>query len=362
MALFALVLLVSACGQLPRGAALQSEILKPSDVVDSDFAVYMVNRDILARVASWPRTGPGGPGRWIRHVRRVNSTLITAGDKINLSIWDSEENSLLTSPEEKEVQMLNLTVSNDGMIFVPYIGDVSVARKTADDARRHIQSQMETIVPAAQVQLAVTAGRGNSVDLVGGVAKPGNFPLDGGHFTVLNLVSMGGGIPATLRNPQVRLMRGNRVYSTSIARLYSDPGLDTVLEGGDKVIIEEDKRFFMALGAAGTESLIYFEKDRVTALEAMSMIGGITDDRADPQGILILREYPQGAVHGDEIKGPVKTRAVFVIDLTTADGLFSAGRFEVFAGDTVLATESPVTAVESVFKVIGRMFGIAGNL
>ncbi|MCB1366842.1 MAG: polysaccharide export protein [Rhodobacteraceae bacterium] len=347
---------------MPRGAALQSEILKEPELVDADFAVYMVNRDILAKVANWPRTGPGGPGRWIRHVGRAGAPAIAPGDVINLSIWDSEENSLLTSPGQKEVQMLNLTVSTDGMIFVPYIGDVNVARKTADEARRHIQGQMETIVPAAQVQLAVTSGRGNSVDLVGGVTKPGNYPLAGENFTLLNLVSLGGGIPATLRNPQVRLIRGNRVHSTSISRLYADPGLDTVLQGGDKVIIEEDKRFFMALGAAGNESLIYFEKDRVTALEAMSMIGGITDNRADPQGILVLREYPQSAVHGDEIKGPPKARAVFVIDLTSADGLFSAGKFEIFAGDTVLATESPVTAVESVFAVIGRMFGIASNL
>lgn len=360
--LFALVLLVASCGQLPRGAALQSEILKKSPEVDSDFAVYMVNRDILAKVASWPRTGPGGPGRWIRHQGRAGGTRILPGDQINLSIWDSEENSLLTSPGQKQVEMQNLTVSSDSTVFVPYIGEVSVARMTADDARQHIQKQMETIIPAAQVQLAVITGRGNSVDLVGGVTKPGNYPLAGENFTVLNLVSLGGGIPATLRNPQVRLIRGNRVHSTSISRLYADPGMDTVLQGGDKVIIEEDKRFFMALGAAGNESLIYFEKDRVTALEAMSMIGGITDNRADPQGILVLREYPRDAVQSDEKKGPSNARAVFVIDLTSADGLFSAGRFEVFAGDTVLATESPVTAVESVFAVIGRAFGIASNM
>ena len=53
---------------------------------------------------------------------------------------------------------------------------------------------------------------------------------------------------------------------------------------------------------------------------------------------------------------------VFVIDLTSADGLFSAGQFQVHPGDTVLVTESAVTAAQSVFGLIGRAFGISKNL
>ena len=354
--------MLAGCGGLPRGDGLSSEILSHADARDADFAVYQVDRDLLGRLAHWPQTGRAPYYGWIRQQPPTSGPTIAPGDRINLSIWDSEENSLLTAPGQKTIAMTELIVADDGQIFVPYIEHVPVRGLSAERARQRIQQQLEAILPAAQVQLSVMPGRKNAVDLVGGVEKPGNYPLDGDHFTVLNLISLGGGVPSSLRNPLVRLIRGGRVYAISLARLYGDPSLDTSLRGGDKVIVEADSRYFLALGAANKEQIVYFPQDQLSALDAMSMIGGISDSRANPQGILILRQYPDSALGRDEKHGPGKARVVFVIDLTSADGLFSAGQFQVHPGDTVLVTESAVTAAQSVFGLIGRAFGISKNL
>ncbi|MEL7089621.1 MAG: polysaccharide export protein, partial [Planctomycetota bacterium] len=130
---------------------------------------------------------------------------------------------------------------------------------------------------------------------------------------------------------------------------------------GDKVAVEADERYFRALGASGVEEIIPFDKAEVSALDAMSLIGGVSDTRANPQGVLILREYPESAVRGDGA-GPEQTRTVFTIDLTTSDGLFSAGRFEINHKDTVLVTESPVNSVQTVFGLVGSAFGLAGRV
>jgi len=90
----------------------------------------------------------------------------------------------------------------------------------------------------------------------------------------------------------------------------------------------------------------------------MSLIGGISDSRANPKGILILREYPEAAVSKD-MSGPSNARSVFVIDLTSSDGLFSAGRFAINSNDTVLVSEAPLATVNTIFGVIGSIFGIA---
>ena len=50
---------------------------------------------------------------------------------------------------------------------------------------------------------------------------------------------------------------------------------------------------------------------------------------------------------------------VFTIDLTTADGLFSARRFYIEPEDVVLVTESPVTKAQTIFGLIGGLFGLA---
>jgi len=343
--------LVSSCAAIPRGAALQSEILKEAESKDSPFAVYKVTRGIAKEIAGWKTSGETPPHFWLGHRRASGDPTIKAGDKINLAIWDSGENSLLAGEGQRTVAMQDLTVSTEGTIFVPYIGKVSVSGLTADEARTNVQHQMEGIITAAQVQLAVTSGTKNAVDIVGGVTQPGNYPMiDETSLTVLSLISRAGGIPQGVRNPQVKLMRGGRVYSTSVGRLYRNPSFDTVLTGGDKVIIEEDKRYFTALGASGKEELIYFSQDRVNALEAMSIMGGLSDLRADPQGILILREYPAGAVKTGK-GGPSEQQVVLVLDLTSADGLFSAKNIYVASGDTVLDTESIGTAIQSIMSL-----------
>ncbi len=178
---------------------------------------------------------------------------------------------------------------------------------------------------------------------------------------MLNAITDAGGVPAQIDNPRVRLIRGGRSYATSLERLYRDPSLDTILRGGDKLVVEADSRYFRSLGAAQKETIVPFPQDEVTALDAMSLIGGLADHRADPKGILILREYGAKAVR-DGVRGPAHERSIFVIDLTTADGLFSAGRFEIQPKDTVMVSESPVNGASTVLGLVGKVVGVARSV
>lgn len=348
---------LGACANLPRGAALQSEVLKASDEETADFAVYPVTRDFLPTIAEWPSTGQRRYG-WIGKSSGSVAQIIRPGDTLDVLIWDSGENSLLTSPEQRVADLSGMRVAEDGAIFVPYVGKVKVSGRSPGNARQLVQRQLETIVPSAQVQLRMTEGRTNSVDLVGGVSKPGPVVMPDQNFSVLSAISAAGGVTDKMENPQVKLVRGSKIYATSVDRLYENPSLDTRLRGGDKLIVEEDRRYFLSLGAAGTEAQFTFNRDEVSALDALSIIGGVQDSRANPEGILILREYPSGAVKPD-LRGPGKTRVVYTLDLTTSDGLFSARNFHVNSGDLVLATESPVTNARTIFSLIGSVVGVA---
>lgn len=350
------VLLLGACA-LPRGAAIESEVLAHDNSKREDFAVYPVTRSNLSAITNWPATDNVRKFGWLSKTATPADIRIEPFDTLDLVIWDSEENSLITSPGQKLVDVANLRVTESGQVFIPYLGYVNVVGKTPDGARRQIESEMLAIVPSAQVQLSVKPGSRGSVSLVGGVNQPGPVPLPDGRFTVLNLISQGGGPKDSLRNPQVRLIRGNQTYGASLEALVENPSQDTVLLGGDKVALVDDERYFRALGASGIEEIIYFSEDRVTTLDAMSMIGGLEPNRANPQGVLVLREYPGSAVRADG-SGPRNSRTVFTLDLTSADGLFSAGRFPVYSGDTVLVTESPVNAARTVFGLLGTVVGI----
>ena len=60
-------------------------------------------------------------------------------------------------------------------------------------------------------------------------------------------------------------------------------------------------------------------------------------------------------------KGPSHTDVVFTVDLTSADGLFSAKRFYIQPDDVVLVTESPVTKAQTIFGLIGSAFGLVSS-
>ena len=357
----AVLAMLGACGSLPRGAALQSEIVSSAADGTADYQLMLVDRASLGALKGWPHGGTTPHHEWIPQHRGPASPVIAVGDRIDLAVWDSEEKSLLTPPSQMVVNITGLDVTPQGTIFVPYLDEIVVSGETPDTARRRIQEGFSVIIPSAQVQLSVTPGQKNLVDLVGGVASPGSYPLPDRDYSVLSLLSAGGGIPSALRNPQVRLIREGRIFGVSANRLFAEPGLDTTLRGGDKVIVAEDERYFLALGATGSERLVYFQKDQLSALDALSIIGGVSDRRADPKGVLVLREYPEAATKV-EGPGPEKTRVIFSLDLTTADGLFSAGRFPIRSEDVVLATESPVTALETILGLFGTAVGTVNRV
>lgn len=352
---------LSGCS-LPRGAAVSAEVLRERDSKEPTFSVVPVSRSNVDQLARWPATGWKGGYNWLSAKGGPSSTVLRSGDIVKLVIWDSQENSLLTAPDAKAVTLSPTQVSAKGTIFVPYLGDVVVNGQTPEAARSQIQQAMAPIAPSAQVQLSVESGSRNSVDLVSGVGKPGNYPMPDRNYSILSLLAEGGGISANLKNPLVRLMRDNKTYEIRAERLFSEAGLNTTLRGGDKVVVREDERYFTALGATGKESLIYFEQDHISALEAMSLVCGISDTRANPKGVLILREYPAKALRADGIKGPTMQHVVFTFDLTSADGLFAARNFEVNPMDTVLATESPLLAANTIFGLIGSLIGLNNSL
>lgn len=360
LAAFAALALLTACA-VPQDMAEERQIIAGAEDPGATFAVQPVTRDSLPMLAEWPQSHPTPNLGWITRASTSPDPIIAPGDKLDLAIWDNDESSLLSSPSQKVVNLSGLTVSSKGTIFLPYADEVYVAEQTPDEARKTIQDKLLSMIPTAQVQLAFASGSQNSVELVSGVPNPGVFPLENRSTTITTLLALGGGISEATNNPQVNLSRGGKLYRVSAETLMANPQLDTTLRGGDKVFIEPDDRYFLALGAAGKEAIVQFPHDKVSALDAMALIGGVNQSTANPKGILVLRDYPQSAVRSDG-KGPSKDRMVFVLDLTSADGLFSAGEFGIQNRDLVLVTQSELVNTRTILGLIGSIFGLSNTI
>ncbi len=338
---------------------MQSEVLKESRSEAPSFQVVEVTRDTTPLLAKWPRSGWHGHYHWLSADRGPDSSTIQTGDVIDMVVWDNNENSLLTGDNGRYANIAQQKVSSSGKIFLPYVGEISVRGLTEDSARRRAQQQFEQILPSVQVQLSVTAGRNNSVDVVSGVGAPGRYELESRNTKILGILAQSGGVDPGLRNPLIRLQRGGRTYETRVDAILADAGRNVRLRGGDEIIVVEDDRSFNALGATGQQQLVYFDKDRLSVMEALSSTGGLNASRANLEGVLILRDY-----HPRDLKpgfaGPNKQQVVFTLDLTSADGLFAARQFLVQPGDTLLATESPINAASTIIGLFGTVIGVTG--
>ena len=358
IAFFALMVLAGC--SLPRGAAIQSEVLRENNTDSPSFQVVSVTRNMTPVLDDWPATGWQGHYHWFGRDRGPDSNVIDVGDVLNIVVWESQDNSLLSAPGSNMVEMPAQEVSASGEIFLPYVGDLRLKGLTAASARQRIQDSFGEIAPSAQVQVSIVEGRNNSIDLVGGVAAPGSYPLESRNTKILSAIAKGGGVKDSLRNPLLRLQRGGKTYETPVGELIEDAGRNVRLRGGDQIAIVEDGRSFNVLGAAGNQQMLYFEKENITAMEALSAMGGLEASRADPKGVLVLREYD-----ADHLKpgpaGPDMQQVVFTIDLTSADGLFAARQFQINPGDTLLATESPVNAARTILGLFGTVVGVSGT-
>lgn len=363
-----LTLLLVGCGNLPRGSGLQSEVLEESrasgksavnDSLPENFAVEPITRDNLGRYANWPSRNQSRSYSWPSG-QGGQAVVLNPGDQISVRIWVSEENSLLTSPNQRLAELPPMLISPSGEVFLPYVGKINVAGRSQDKARAMIEEAYTAVAPSAQVQLTSVIGREGSASLVSGVAKPGSYPLVDGGVTILDMLALASGVPEQVKNPQLRLQRGDTTYGISLDRVLKDTALNVAVRGGDRIFVEQDERYFLSLGAAGRRDQHYFPQDHVSALDALALIGGLSAERANAQGILILRAYAHDDVRADG-SGPRNARTIFTIDLTSADGLFSAGEFRIQPGDLVYVTESPLIGTRNVLSVIGSAFGLAAR-
>lgn len=354
--LLALILLLAACTP-PQDVANVQQVTAGVDRADATFAVQIVSRATLSMLRTWPDSHPRANPGWIGHQRSGSDPQIQPGDKLSLAVWDNDESSLLSQPAQKVIQLPDLKVSTAGTIFLPYVDEVYVARMTPEQARKAIQTKLLSIIPSAQVQLNYASGVNNSVEVLSGLSNNGSFPLLDRSTTVSSILAQAGGVPVGMVNPQLSLARGGRVYRIAADTLLTHPELDTTLRGGDKIFIQPEDRYFLSLGAAGKEALFNFPRDNITTLDALSIIGGLNANTANPKGVLILRNYPDSMVRSDVQRGPPKSRMIFAFDMTSADGLFSAGEFKIEDRDLVLVTQSALVNTRTILGIVSDLMG-----
>lgn len=140
----------------------------------------------------------------------------------------------------------DVTVSPDGSISFPYIGNIMIKGLTLNQIQKEIQDQLASgYLKYPLVVVTLKESRSRKFFVYGEVIKPGSYFLED-NTTVLRAISMGGGFTRFGSASRVKVLRpkesqaGYEMVQVNIKSVMEgDSQADLVLKAGDIVVVSE---------------------------------------------------------------------------------------------------------------------------
>lgn len=345
-----LAVTLAAC-TLPRSGPTTSEILAAGRIDEVDLHVVDVGPAIALASRSFE---PLGFGSDLTGVGTVSPETIAPGDTLAVSVWENVEAGLLAGAGQNVTLLEEIQVDQSGDIFVPYAGRIAAAGRSPETLRQAITEALAPQTPDPQVEVRRTAGDGRTVSVMGGVEAPGVYPIEAPTLRLSSMLAAAGGVSIVPDVAQVRLQRHGRTGRVWLQDLYDNPRYDIALRPGDRIVVEEDRRAFTALGASTEQARVRFTDREMSAIDAIAAAGGLDGRTADPTGVFVFRqetsEVANRVLGRTDLVGP--QRIAYILNLTQPEGMFAARDFIIRDGDTVYITEAP-------FATWSRVIGTA---
>lgn len=350
VALLALVATVAACG-LPRSGPSKREIFEGSVQKSGDAFVVSVNDRVTRATSVVPALGfPNS----LLNAGVSGSDVIRPGDTLGLTVYENVDEGLLAERGVNSSVLEEVQVDGSGYIFVPYAGRIRAAGNTPERLRQIITEKLDAQTPDPQVLVRRIAGDGATVSLIGEVGAQGVYAIERPTRTLTAMLAQAGGVVIEPEIARVTLIRGNERGTVWLQDLYEHGELDIALRSGDRILVEEDTRAYSALGATGAQSIVPFESQTLSAIEAIATVGGLNTNLADPTGVFVFRNEPAEIANAvlarNDLSGD--QRIVYVLDLTEPTGMFMARDFSIRDGDTVYVTEAPYVQWQKTLSII----------
>ena len=224
---------------------------------------------------------------------------IGVGDTVVVSIWEAAGGGLFgtsptdnVSPGSRNVTIPEQVVGRDGMITVPFAGQVPAAGRTPFEVQRAIEQRLAEKAIEPQAIVTVAKSLSNSVTVTGEVVNGARVPLSVKGDRLLDVIAVAGGAKSPVYETFVRLSRGGVTATIPMERLVSNPAENIYAQPGDVLTLVRMPQSFSVFGATGRTRMIPFTAERMTLAEALAKAGGLQDQRSDPAGVFLFRYEP----------------------------------------------------------------------
>lgn len=217
----------------------------------------------------------------------AEDVLLGPSDVLKISVYGNPDLSLETK------------VSQSGSITFPLVGEVNVGGLATSAAERKIAGLLMSggFVLKPQVNILVTSQQSQLVSVLGQVAKPGRYPIDGRH-SLIDILALAGGVMPEGGDTVYLIRNRNGQSKKEVIDLIDmvrsgDMKKDLDLMTNDVVYVERAPRFYI-YGEVQKPGSYRLERN-MTVLQVLSVGGGLTP-RGTERGMRIKRRTADGKV------------------------------------------------------------------
>ncbi len=360
---------LAACSDLPGSGPSTSEIVaasKPTQAGGTRFALVDVDQHVVATMEKWTAVSMQGT---FGQQRPVSAQMIGVGDYVQVVIWEAAAGGLFSAaandrigPGSRSTLIPEQVVGPDGAITVPYAGRVRVIGRNPQQVEQAIVGALQGKAIEPQVLVTVTKNIANTVTVVGEVTGGARVPLTTRGDRILDVVATAGGTRAPAHETFVTLVRDGHAVRIPMQAMLTDPAENVYVRPGDVVSVAREPQTFTAAGATGQNSVIPFDAIGITLDQAIARAGGLSDSRADPAGVFVIRyERPEDY---DQLRlprpdpGPLsQVPVIYRVNMRDPNGFFMARRFPVRNKDILFVSNAPITEFQKVWSL---MLGLVG--
>lgn len=125
---------------------------------------------------------------------------------------DNNVNSANSSITSANIYLNGFAINQEGLIEIPYIGDVFVLNQTIDEAKKSIEKKVDAYLKDATV--IVKLGNFN-ITVLGEIYKPNTYPIYKNNISIFEALALSGGITDYGNLQKVKLIRTHNNKKTT---------------------------------------------------------------------------------------------------------------------------------------------------
>ena len=355
---------LSACSTVPSSGPSADSVVYASGQQTPPYLLVRVSDFVIQKLSRFP--GPSLYGKFGDY-RGALEQRVGIGDTLTVTIFEAAGGGLFSQPVSSDQQTGSHTaelppqiVQQDGSITVPYAGRVSVDGKTTPQIEKEIVAKLTGKAIEPQVVVSLSKNVATSATVTGEVNQAARVPLSARGDRLLDVIADAGGIRAPAYESFIDLMRGGKTVRVPYQTLINSPKENIFARPGDTITVVRYPLTFTAVGATLYNAVVPFDAVGISLEEAIGKAQGLVDERADPEGVFVLRYEPVAIARGYPGITPAQAAldlvpVVYLINMREPDAFFKARRFAVHDKDIIYVSNSAFSDLQKLFSLIAAL-------